>query len=158
MRGASLGAADDVATGPPPLRNVKHGAEQTVAPAGGQPIDVPSRIFRVGGALASSTHSMQPAAGSLAGLETETTRPHEALRAAQARYRTLVDSIDEGFCVVEVLFDDHGRPEDYRFLEVNQAFERQTGLVNATGKRMRELAPAHEAHWFQILRQGRADG
>jgi PAS domain S-box-containing protein len=64
------------------------------------------------------------------------------------RYRALFSSIDEGFCVVEVLFDDHGRPADYRFLEINPAFERHTGLVGAAGRRMRELAPAHEQHWF----------
>jgi PAS domain S-box-containing protein len=73
-----------------------------------------------------------------------------ALRESEARYRMLFDSIDEGFCVVEVLFDDADKPTDYRFVEVNQAFERQTGLVNAAGRRMRELAPSHEEHWFEI--------
>jgi PAS domain S-box-containing protein len=73
-----------------------------------------------------------------------------ALRESEARYRLLFDSIDEGFCIVEVLFDEAGVPWDYRFLEVNRAFEKQTGLVDAGGKRMRELAPAHEEHWFQI--------
>lgn len=77
-------------------------------------------------------------------------RLEQALRDSEARYRMLFDSIDEGFCVVEVLFDPGGKPADYRFLEVNRAFEQQTGLVNATGRRMRELAPAHEAHWFEI--------
>ena len=40
-------------------------------------------------------------------------------------------------------------PVDYRFLEVNPAFEKHTGLRDATGKRIRELAPDHEAHWFE---------
>jgi PAS domain S-box-containing protein len=66
------------------------------------------------------------------------------------RYRALFSSIDEGFCVVEVLFDDAGRPADYRFLEVNPAFQRESGLVGAAGRRMRELAPGHEQHWFDI--------
>ncbi|HUR45363.1 MAG TPA: PAS domain S-box protein [Candidatus Saccharimonadales bacterium] len=69
---------------------------------------------------------------------------------ATDRYKTLFGSIDEGFCVVELLFDEAGRPVDYRFLEINPAFERQTGLRNAQGKRMRELASAHEEHWFEI--------
>jgi PAS domain S-box-containing protein len=51
---------------------------------------------------------------------------------------------------VEVLFDEKQTPVDYRFLEVNPAFRKQTGLMDAVGKRMRELAPAHEEHWFQI--------
>ncbi|MBI3897332.1 MAG: PAS domain S-box protein [Gammaproteobacteria bacterium] len=78
-------------------------------------------------------------------------RVDEALRESEARYRSLFESIDEGFCVIEVIFDKAGkRPLDYRFLEVNPAFERHTGLVDAVGKTMRSLAPAHEPHWFDI--------
>jgi PAS domain S-box-containing protein len=73
-----------------------------------------------------------------------------ALWKGEERYRVLFDSIDEGFCVVEVLFDESGTPHDYRFLETNPAFEKQTGLTNAVGKRMRDLEPRHEAHWFEI--------
>jgi PAS domain S-box-containing protein len=65
-------------------------------------------------------------------------------------YRTLFESIDQGFCTIEVLFDAAGAPSDYRFLDVNRAFEQQTGLHDAVGRRMLELVPAHEAHWFQI--------
>ena len=79
---------------------------------------------------------------------TEQKRAEETLRQSEARYRTLFESIDQGFCVIEMMFDDAGRPVDYRFLEVNPAFERQTGLRDAAGKRMREFAPAHEQHWF----------
>jgi PAS domain S-box-containing protein len=74
----------------------------------------------------------------------------ELLRDSEARYRALFNAIDEGFCIVEVGFDEAGKAIDYRFLEVNAAFERQTGLANATGRWMRELAPAHEEHWFEI--------
>jgi PAS domain S-box-containing protein len=74
----------------------------------------------------------------------------ENLRASEERYRTLFESIDEGVCVVEVLYDSRQQPCDYRFLEVNQAFVAQTGLVNAAGRTIRELAPAHEQHWFDI--------
>jgi signal transduction histidine kinase len=42
---------------------------------------------------------------------------------------------------------------DYRFLEINPAFEAQTGLKNARGRLMKELAPEHEAHWFEIYGQ-----
>jgi len=61
----------------------------------------------------------------------------------------LFDSIDEGFCIVEVLFDGHDRAVDYRFLEANPAFERHTGLSRVQGKSMRQIAPAHEEHWFE---------
>ncbi len=72
-----------------------------------------------------------------------------ALPDAADRYRILFDSIDEGFCIVEVRFDEIGKATDYRFLEVNAAFERQTGLVNAVGQWMRRLKPTHEDHWFE---------
>jgi PAS domain S-box-containing protein len=73
-----------------------------------------------------------------------------ALRESEAKYRRLFDSLDEGFCVIEVLFDEAGSPVDYVFLEANPAFEQQTGLSDAIGRRMRELNPAHEEHWYRI--------
>ena len=67
--------------------------------------------------------------------------------------RHLFEAFDQGCCTIEILFDDAGVPSDYRFLEVNAAFERQTGLDQVVGRRMRELASSHEEHWFQIYGQ-----
>src|SRR5258705_1052993 len=78
------------------------------------------------------------------------TTVNEALRESEKKYRTLFDSIDEGFCTIEVLFDGNDNPIDYRFLEVNPSFEKQTGIQNARGRRMREIAPQQEEHWFEI--------
>ena len=72
----------------------------------------------------------------------------EALRQSEARYRTLFESIDEGFCVIEMVRADDGTA-DYRFLEANPAFERQTGLVGPVGRTARELVPGLEGHWFE---------
>src|SRR5690606_25791251 len=72
------------------------------------------------------------------------------LKASKDRHRTLINSMDEGFCIIEVLFDADDQPLDYRFMEVNAAFEKQTGLHNAEGRWMRELAPNHEQYWFDI--------
>ena len=69
---------------------------------------------------------------------------------SEERYRGLFNSMIEGFCIIEVIFDGNNKPVDYRFLEINPAFGQQTGLHNAKGKLMRELAPAHEEHWFRI--------
>jgi PAS domain S-box-containing protein len=77
----------------------------------------------------------------------------EQLRASEERYRTLFNAIDEGVCVVEVLFDEDDQPCDYIFLETNPAFIQHTGLHDAIGKRMRELAPGHEQYWFQLYGQ-----
>ena len=73
-----------------------------------------------------------------------------AVRQSESRYRSLFDTMIEGFCIIEVIFDGREKPVDYRFLEVNPAFETQTGLHNAQGKLMRDLAPEHEAQWFEM--------
>jgi PAS domain S-box-containing protein len=73
-----------------------------------------------------------------------------SLRESEDRYRNLFNSLHEGFCIIEMIFDADGKPADYRFLKINPAFEAQTGLHQAEGKLMRDLAPAHEAHWFEM--------
>jgi PAS domain S-box-containing protein len=80
----------------------------------------------------------------------ERARVERDLRASEARYRTLFTSIDEGFCVIEVLFDpaDPARAVDYRFLEVNPAFEAQSGMRAVVGRRMREFVADIEEHWL----------
>ncbi|MFL6631530.1 MAG: ATP-binding protein [Massilia sp.] len=82
----------------------------------------------------------------------------ERLQASEERYRTLFDAIDEGVCVIEMLYDDAGIPNDYRFLEVNPAFVKATGLAHAVGRTMRSLAPRHEAHWFETYGRVAATG
>ena len=79
----------------------------------------------------------------------ERARAERALRDSEAKYRSLFESIDEGFCIIEVIFEGD-RAVDYRFVEGNPAFEQHTGLRDAIGRRMRELAPGHEEHWFRI--------
>ena len=81
---------------------------------------------------------------------TEQKLSEEALRESEERYRTLFNSLIEGFCIIEMIFDADNKPVDYRFLEINEAFEEQTGLHNAQGKLMRDLAPDHEEQWFEI--------
>lgn len=73
-------------------------------------------------------------------------------------YREVFENVDAGFCLVRMVFDGE-RPVDYVFQEVNPAFERFTGLVDAVGKSMRELRPQHEEEWYQrygeVARTGR---
>ena len=89
---------------------------------------------------------------------TDRKRAEEELRNSELRYAGLFNSMDEGFCIIEMIFDPEGKPVDYRFLEVNAAFERQTGLHDAVGKRMRELAPSIETHWFENYGKVALDG
>ncbi|MES2765115.1 MAG: PAS domain-containing protein [Bacteroidota bacterium] len=69
---------------------------------------------------------------------------------SEDRYRVLFDSIDQGFCIIEVIFDENDNVNDWRFLEVNPAFSKQNGLTDAVGKRMLELVPNIEQRWFEI--------
>jgi PAS domain S-box-containing protein len=79
----------------------------------------------------------------------ERAKAEEALRESEEKYRTLFDSIDEGFCLIELMYDERGEAVDYRFLDVNRVFERQTGLVGAAGKRVMEIAPQTESYWVK---------
>ncbi|HVE59402.1 MAG TPA: PAS domain S-box protein, partial [Pyrinomonadaceae bacterium] len=81
---------------------------------------------------------------------TDRKKSEEKLRESEERYRTLFDSIDEGFCLLEMLFDKGGKPFDYRFLEVNPVFEKLTGLENPVGKTALEMLPNLETRWFEI--------
>jgi len=71
-------------------------------------------------------------------------------RESEDKYRVLFNSIDQGFCIIELIYDENNQPVDWRFVEVNPAFSKQNGLTNAVGKRMLELVPNIEQHWFDF--------
>jgi PAS domain S-box-containing protein len=81
---------------------------------------------------------------------TEQKKAEHALRESEALYRGLFNSIDEGFAIIEMIFDADHRAVDYLILEVNPGFEQQCGLLNATGKRILELVPDHEPYWLEM--------
>lgn len=83
-------------------------------------------------------------------LEAELVGARDALEATQVHYRSLFAQMDSGFCLIRMRFAEDGRAEDYCFVETNASFERHTGLANVTGRWMRELAPNHEQHWFDV--------
>ncbi|WP_156312202.1 PAS domain-containing protein, partial [Methylobacterium platani] len=78
---------------------------------------------------------------------TEQVRSQAALRDSEERYRTLLESIDVGFCILEMRFDGENRAVDYRIAEANPAFARQTG-ADVAGLWVSEFAPDLERHWF----------
>ncbi len=78
----------------------------------------------------------------------ERTRTEVALRESEARFRALFASIDEGYCLAEMVLDPDGRPVDYRFLETNPVFESMTGLRDAVGHTALELVPGLEQAWI----------
>ncbi len=80
-----------------------------------------------------------------------------ALQESEARYRTLFENIEVGFCIIEMLFDEAGHAVDYRFIEANPAFAAQAGFDPA-GRRMREIVPDHESSWFEFYGRVAATG
>jgi PAS domain S-box-containing protein len=74
-----------------------------------------------------------------------------AIRQSEERFRVLFETMSEGFAIDEVLFDEAGRARDVRYLEVNPAFERHTGLKRSDilGRTTRELFPDAEPVWFE---------
>ncbi|HEY4650464.1 MAG TPA: PAS domain S-box protein [Pontibacter sp.] len=83
----------------------------------------------------------------------ERAKAEEALAKSEEKYRSLFDSIDEGYCIIQMIYDDAGKATDFRYLQVNQAFERNTGLQNAEGKTIRALVPDIELKWMEIYDQ-----
>ncbi len=82
-----------------------------------------------------------------------------AYRQTEQRYRKLIESMQDGFAIVDLIEADDGHIDDYRFVETNPAFEQQSGLENPVGRRIRELLPDIKATWFeqfeQVARNGR---
>ncbi len=72
---------------------------------------------------------------------TERRRVQKALGESERRYRSLFENMLEGFAYCRILLDDHGRPIDFIYLAVNNAFGKLTGLENVVGKRVTEVIP-----------------
>jgi hypothetical protein len=70
----------------------------------------------------------------------------EAAKASEAKYRSLFENMIDGFAFHKIVVDDDGRPVDYVFLEVNNAFEKLTGLKrdDLIGKRVTQVLPGVE--------------
>jgi two-component system, chemotaxis family, CheB/CheR fusion protein len=90
--------------------------------------------------------------GAVVGLQDVTTTHLAQLALAQSekKYRQLFENLTVGFALHEMIYDDSGRAVDYRFLELNPAFERLTGLPRgqAVGRTVKELVPNLEQHWI----------
>lgn len=81
-----------------------------------------------------------------------------ALRESEERYRTLFESIDEGFCVIDVGLGDEGKPHTYRYVEANPAFERQMGVHGIVGKTAGQLPGELDQSWIGLCGRVAATG
>ncbi len=80
----------------------------------------------------------------------ERKRAEEALQASEERFRSLFESTAEGIALHEIIYDEGGRAVDYRILDVNPAFESQTGLAarDARGRLASEFYGTGEAPYL----------
>lgn len=83
-----------------------------------------------------------------------------SLASAEEKFRALFENMTEGFALHEIVTDDDGRPCDYRYLDVNPAFERLTGLRrrDLLGKTIRDVIPGIEPSWIDIYGRVAATG
>jgi len=83
---------------------------------------------------------------------TERKRIERELYQSEERYRALFGGMTEGFAVHEIITDEHDTPVDYRFLDINPAFERLTGLKreNVIGKTYKEVLPGDDPKWLRM--------
>jgi PAS domain S-box-containing protein len=79
------------------------------------------------------------------------TQAEETLRLSEERYRSLFQGMTEGFAIHEILLDEKGKPYDFRFLDINPAFERLTGLLReeVAGKTHNEVLPDDSPRWVE---------
>jgi PAS domain S-box-containing protein len=87
-----------------------------------------------------------PEKGKFAAIITDVTKrkqAEEALRKSEERYRMLFTNMTEGFGLVEVIYNNDGKPYNYRYIEVNPAFELYLGIKREKilGKTMLEVLP-----------------
>ena len=82
---------------------------------------------------------------------TELMRREQALGDSEQKYRLLFEGMVSGFALHEIICDEAGDPCDCRFLEVNPAFEKITGLGagDIIGKRVLDVLPETEPHWIK---------
>jgi len=80
---------------------------------------------------------------------TEPKSLRRALDITEEKYKKLFDQMPTGLSIQEMIFDADRKPIDYRFLELNPAFEKLTGIKisEALGKRVKEFIPNLEKYW-----------
>ena len=80
-------------------------------------------------------------------LKQERIKAENALRISEEKYRNLFDNMTEGFVVGEIIVNDAGKPTDFRYVEVNNAWTKMTGISqkDAVGRTIKELFPGISA-------------
>jgi len=80
----------------------------------------------------------------------ELERAETALADSEQRYRTLFNSIDEGFCIIEFFDGPHGPFSDYVHIEANPAYALHSGITDVVGQKLREMVPDEADGWVEL--------
>mgnify|MGYP002776996489 CR=1 FL=1 len=80
----------------------------------------------------------------------ERARAEAELSKSEAEYRSLFTTMDQGFCIIEKIETTPDQPSDFRYLTVNPAFERHTGMREVIGKTIRDFVPNVEQRIIDI--------
>ena len=72
------------------------------------------------------------------------------IQKAEDNYRMLFNAIDQGFFVIDILFDENDKPIDMYYVEANDAATKILG-TDYTGRRLREIDPNYEKYWVKIF-------
>lgn len=65
----------------------------------------------------------------------------DALKKSEGLYRSLFESMLNGFAYCQMHFDEQDKPRDFTYLVVNKSFETLTGLKDIVGKKVSEVIP-----------------
>ncbi|MFA6961632.1 MAG: PAS domain S-box protein [Opitutaceae bacterium] len=86
---------------------------------------------------------------------TERKRAEIEAKEGRDRHRLLFNAMLDGLALHEIICDQDGNPCDYRFLEVNPAFEQLTGLksTDVLGRTVLQVMPDTEPFWIKTYGQ-----
>ncbi|ORL70533.1 hybrid sensor histidine kinase/response regulator [Pseudomonas putida] len=95
-------------------------------------------------------------------LQRQNTLLEQRLASLQAHdqdfYRSLFDTMDEGFCIIEFFDGPHGPLSDYVHVLANAAYTKHAGIPNVVGQKLREMVPDEADDWVArygaVLRTG----
>ena len=83
---------------------------------------------------------------------TDQKKAQDALKESEHLYYTVFENSQDGFQLIELMYDEHGKPYDHKFLKVNHAYEEIIGVKaeDILDKTARYISPNVESHWFEV--------
>jgi PAS domain S-box-containing protein len=83
---------------------------------------------------------------------TERKHAEDTLKENEQLYRTVFDNSQDGFQLIELIYDENGKPIDHKFLKVNHAYEKIIGVKakDILDKTAKYISPNQELHWLEV--------